>query len=237
MCDTALIKALKKTICTPGLMVVSLLIICLIIPACSKATRYEPSPEELINLLLEFPPVPVPPVTPANESTIELETAIGMGQGWVDIETYDFRRYISHVQNTQAHSLKGKRGYRWISDSVYVTPTELRAWIDKEVQFEMDYTLSGGFPSQFYPTEGWFTPSLSDGEMQHQTVKMEWSTDETGMSLALDSTIGSFAAFDSTHGGGWVKWNSKGGLMNGHGANWDAFGNITIRYWMNNGLL
>ncbi len=237
MCDTILIKALKKTICTPGLMVVSLLIICLIIPACSRATRYEPSPDEIITLLLEFPPVPVPPVTPGNKSTIELETAIGMGQGWVDIETHEFRQFISHVQNTKAQSLEGKRGYRWISDSVYVTPTELRAWIDKEVQFEMDYTLSEGIPSHWYPTRGWFTPSLSDGEMQHFTTTMNWSTGKEGYSLEIDSVFGHFAAFDSTNGGGWVRWNSTGGFMNGHGANWDAFGNITIRYWMNSGLL
>lgn len=227
-------KLLRKIICLSGLIAVSLLLVSLIIPACSKETRYEPSPEEIISLLLEFPPVPVPPVTPANESTTELETAISMGLGYVDMEMHGFRTFISHVQNTEAYPLDGKRGFRWIRDSGKVTSIDLRAWIEEEVQFEMDYALP--IPSHFYPTKGWFTPSLSDGELQHQTMTMEWSTDEVGLSLDIDSALGSFAAFDSTRGGGWVRYNSKGGLPSGHGAKWDANGNITISYWISSGL-
>ena len=237
MFENPCFKLPKKIIYLLRLMAVSLLLASLSIPACSKATRHELSPEEIITLLLTFPPVPVPPVTPLNESTTELETATGMGQWYVDMETRGFRSFVSHIQNTEALPLEKKRGFRWVRDPAsFVISIELWVWIEKSVQFEMDYTLPGGFPAHFYPTRGWFTPSLSDGEMQHQTTKMEWSTDKEGLSLEIENSMGSFAAFDSTHGGGWIKYHSRMGLGSGHGANWDAEGNITISFWPSSGL-
>ena len=121
------LKIFGKSISLPELMAGSLLLVFLIVPACSKATRYEPSPEEIIALLLEFPPIPVPPVTSANESTPELQQAIDMGQYHVGIETYGFRTYVSHVQDKEVHPLDGKWGFKWIRDPGGVAAIELRA--------------------------------------------------------------------------------------------------------------
>lgn len=213
--------------------ILALSIIPLITTSCSNSTRYEPSPDELIELLMAFPPVIVPPTTSANQSTQELAKAIEMGQGSIDYGMLGFRSFISRVRSTETIPLVGKNGFRWIRDPGKATSIDLSVWIEKGVRFEMDYDLT--IPSHFYITEGYFTPSLSDGEMQHQTMTMEWSTAAEGLSLKIDTALGIFAAFDSTHGGGWLRWNSKGG-MNGHGANWDAEGNITIRSWINSGL-
>jgi hypothetical protein len=209
-------------------MVVAVSTLAFTVVACSGATGYQLTPEGMLNLLLTMPPVPVPPVTPLNESTPDLENAIGMGQGHVDIELYAFRSFITKLLDAEARPLWNRHGYQWRHEDG--TVIDLQAWVDDGTRFEMEYDST--IPENFvYPTTGRFSPNWSDGELHHQALDLAWSTGKDGTRLDMDGVFGTFASFDSTNGGGWVHLLKGDPFGSGHEARWDRYGNIMISYW------
>ncbi len=204
---------------------------------CSGLNRYEPSPDEILHLMLSLPPVPTPPVTPANESTLELETAIGMGKVYVDWQMKYFRSTITPLLDLGARPLGPGRGYRWCR--LNPIRIELTVWTDDGIHFELQG--DSDMPEYFrYLATGRFTPTWSRGELHewtfglspHQMFDLQWSTTDEGLLLELDKEDTMFSAFDSTDGGGWIVRYEKYGFQSGSSVHWDRFGNIEIHYWV-----
>jgi hypothetical protein len=179
--------------------------------ACSKPTQ-PLSPNEIVEVLLDIPPYPSPPLTEDNASNESFLVVVNQCNG-ADYSLLGYKSRMQRLLVNKVEAVNIEGNWQWILNE-YGSITTLTVVPKDTLSFVLDVEHYG----RHFITVGWIVPNgraaeiiVEGGPLQEEYLSWNWVANDLWFSCGIRRNP--VRSFMSSTGQGWLAWDGWYGQM------------------------